>query len=278
MAVVVEEKYKGRKRDAVSAEITYLVFGTDGDAGSTSDEDAYDAVAGVSGIEEYDGIPIQNINVVAELIQDTVWEVAVTYGIDGPPSAFDVGSIQYEFGFQAPVARVYYSLQTIGIYHAGGTWAATKFGGKIRGQGEDEEGIDLPNPSPTNSWIYNVPNGDVSLAYQQAVESVMGHVNSTAFKGRAAGTMRFVGCSGGAQRSAAGGTTKWNVRFDFQFSANRTNVSIGGITIPFIGGHHLLWDVPDTVSDVDLDTTIRKPKCIVVERVFHESNLNALGF
>ena len=75
------------------------------DAGNVSDEDAYDAVAGTPGIEAWDGIPIQNINVVAELVQDTIWEVAVTYGIDGPPSPFDVGSSQYEFNFNAPVAR-----------------------------------------------------------------------------------------------------------------------------------------------------------------------------
>lgn len=272
MSILVSEKYKGRRRDAESAEVIYLVQGTDANAGNVSDEDAYDAVAGVSGIEEFDGLPIQNIDVRAELVQDTIWEVAVIYGMQSP-TFFDTGSVQYEFGFQAPVGRVYYSLQTIGIYHAGGTYSSSKFGGKIRGQGDDEEGIDLPNPSPTNSWIYNIPTGNVSLAYQQYVESIMGSTNSTILKGRAAGTMRLVGCNGGARNNK-----DWQLRFDYQFSANRTNVQIGGITIPFIGGHHLLWDFAEELADGDLDATIRKPKAIVVERVFESFNHNSLGF
>jgi hypothetical protein len=272
MAIIVSEKFKGRRSDdAGSAEVVYLVQGTDSDAGNVEDDDAIAAVAGVAP-ETWNGIPAENIDARNELIQGTWWEVAVTYSVTSP-TIFNTGSVQYEFGFTAPVARIYYSLETRSITGAAASYPTTTFGGKIRGQNGDEEGIDLPSPAPTNSWIFNMPIETVTDAYQQGVEAIMGSVNSTTFKGRAANTMRLVGCFGGARNNK-----DWQIRFDFQFSANRTNVNVGGIVVPSIHGHNLIWDYTEDSEDATLGGTTRKPKAIIVERVFPTVNFSVLGF
>lgn len=273
MAILVAEKYKGRRSDAGSAEIVYLVQATAEDVGTLEDGDAISAVVGTAPAE-WDGIPVQNVDARNELVQGTWWEVAVIYSLSSP-TIFDTGSTQYEFSFTAPIARIYYSLETRSITGPSGspTYSVSEFGGKIRGQNGDEEGIDLPGSSPTNSWIFNIPTGSVSLAYQQGVESIMGMVNSTTFKGRAADTMRLVGVYGGARNDK-----DWSVRFDFQFSANRSNVQIGDIIVPSIHGHNLIWDYTEDIASVDLAATVRRPKAIIVERVFERVNFGVLGF
>lgn len=275
MAIVVAEKYKGRRRNGDSAEVVYLVEGTESDATNVFEDDAIDAVLGTSGIETFGGIPLQDVDARNELVQGTWWEVAAIYSLTSP-TFFNTGSVQYEFSFTAPVGRVYYSLETRSITGADDfAWPTNSFGNKIRGQGDDEEGIDLPNPSPTNSWIFNIAQGSVTTAYQQGIEAIMGSVNSTNFKGRAADTMRLIGCNGGARNDK-----DWSIRFDFQFSANRSNVVLNGITVPSIHGHNLVWDYSkeETITVDSEEHSVRRPTAIVVERVFERVNFSVLGF
>jgi hypothetical protein len=289
MAIVVSEKYKGRTRDVSTAEIVYIVQGTGVDAGTISDEDAFDQVA-ASAPNNWDGIPGANINVRQELVQDTIWEVAVTYGGEsGDSLTFPQSTVDYEFSFQAPSEKIYQSLETIGVYDAdgsldpdfsGGAINVTNDGGEIK-----VEGLDLPPGTPTNTWVFKPLAATITDAYQIGVEGIMGHVNAFAFKNRQAGTMRFVTCDGGAIYSA-GTIAKWQIRYGFQFSAHRSNFTAGGIPVPFKGGHHLMWSyykeeqhdpANDPVPNAGKAEIIKRPKYIFVERVFHESNFNVLG-
>lgn len=282
MAVLVTEKYKGRRLDAGSAEVIYHVEGTDADAGTISDQDAFEAVLNSVPGDWY-GIPAANIDVRAELVQDTIWEVAVLYSITDPV-IYQQSSVAYEFSFQAPQEKVYQSLLTRGCYSEDGPLNANKFGGAINvvnNNGEQTvEGLDLPAGSPTNTWIYNALNATVTDTYQQAVESVMGAVSNTMFKLRAGLTMRLVGCDGGAIFSF-GTAARWTIRFAFQFRKNRTNVTFGGIQVPFIGGHDLVWgyysDTFDEEGAPENHELVKRPKYILVEQVFPEVNMNVLG-
>jgi hypothetical protein len=283
MALVTEERKKGRRHDAFGGEIEYLVKATGAELSGFDSEDAFAAVVATAPAE-FEGIPASNV-VVNEALIDLatiqVWSVSAIYSIR-EPTVFPTSSYQYDFDFQAPSGRIFYSLETRSItgYDQATSqpiaFPVTTFGGKIRGQNDDEDGDDLPNPSPTFSWTFNIPTGSVSLAYQMGVEAIMGFVNSAAFKSRAAETLRLVGCSGGARNDK-----DWSIRFSFQFSPNRTNVVIGGavgnIVVPSIHGHNLVWDYtnPAIVSGIG---TVHKPTAIIVERVFERTDFSVLGF
>ncbi len=285
MAIVVEEKYKGQSGDTTSAEVLYLVFGTDADAGSVSDEDAFDAVLATAPAT-WRGIPGANIQIREELIQGTVWLVATTYGgSEGDSTTFPQSSVEYEFSFQAPSEKVYQSIATVGIHSAAGDEDVEMFGGAInvtsKGGETEVEGIDLPGGSPTSTWVYKPLHESITDAYQNTVESIMGDVNSFTFKGRAAGTMRFVSCDGGALFTGST-SPKWQIRYGFQFARNRYDFTVGGITVPRKDGHHLMWayykdDINDAAADDNNKIILKRPQFIIVEQVLFESNFGPLG-
>jgi hypothetical protein len=274
MPITVSERKNGRRCDGFGGEIEYIVRATGAELVGFDAEDAYDEIANsATYTADFNGLPVSNVVVNEALVDLTtlqVWSVSAIYS-NREPTVFDTGSIQYEFSFSAPTGRIYQSLNTRGIYHAGGTYPTTMFGGKIRGQSGDDEGADLPNPAPTNSWTFNIPNGSVSLAYQMGVEAIMGSVNSNTWNSRAADTMRLVGCSGGARND-----NDWSIRFEFQFSPNRASVNLGGIPVASIHGHNLVWDYSE--NKTENTKSVRKPTIIVVEEVFPRANFNALGF
>ena len=280
MPITVSERKNGRRCDAFGGEIEYLVRATDAELVGFDADDAYDAIAlNPTYTADFNDLPVSNVVVNDALLDLTavqLWSVSAIYS-NREPTVFNTGSIQYEFSYSAPIGRIHQSLETRGVYHAAGTYATTMFGGKIRGQNGDDEGADLPNPSPTNSWTFNIATGSVSLAYQQGIESIMGGVNNGMWQGRAADTMRLVGCTGGAKTVGLGGTPKdWAIRFEFQFSANRSSLNLGGIPVASIHGHNLVWDYAEEATVEG--KTVRKPTIIVVEQVFPRINFGALGF
>lgn len=289
MAIVVHEKYKGITGDATGAELLYLVEGTDADAGTVSDEDAFDAV-GSSAPSSYRGFPLSNIQIREELLQGTWWLVAAIYGGSaGDSTAFPQSTVEYEFSFQAPAEKILQSIQTIGVYDADGpldpSFSMGAINVQIRNGDVEVDGIDLPGGSPNAVWVYKPLYATVTDAYQSLVESRMGDVNNFPFKGRPAGTMRFVSCDGGALFNGSS-APKWQIRFGFEFRRNRSNFTVGGINVPFKAGHHLLWayykeqlhdpndDPAPNPANADL---IKVPKFVFVEQVFFESNHIDLG-
>ncbi len=283
MAVVVSEKYKGRHFDAQSAEVIYLVIGTGTDAGNVSDADAFTAVES-SAPPTWNSLIGSNIDVREELVQGTIWEVAAIYGTRDPV-IYQQSIVEYEFTYQAPSEKVYQSLFTRGAYSANGPVSTNMFGGAINVKNENGElsveGLDLPAGTPTNTWIFKPLHADVTTAYQLNVESVMGATNSFPLAGRATGTMRLVGVDGSAAFST-GVNPKWQIRFAFQYAAHTYNLKAGGITVPFKGGHDLLWgyyaDDFNDGEDHDSDKGIvKKPKFLFVEQVFPEANMALLG-
>ncbi len=292
MATIVAEKYKGITSDPTQAEVLYLVTGTGGDAGTISDLDAFEAVVG-SAPSTWNGVPGVNIQVREELVVGTTWLVAALYNSDpGQQVTFQQSSVDYEFSFQAPAAHVYQSLETIAAYSANGkiftsgeAEANNPFHGaigvSIKNGEQTVDGVDLPSGAATNTWVFKPLGATITDAYQVGVESVMGNVNSFQFKGRAAGTMRFVSCDGGALFSL-GTNPKWQIRFGFQFSRNRPSFTAGGITVADgANGHHYVWsfynDAYYTASAPEDSGPVKKPVYVIVDRVFEESNFSVLG-
>lgn len=285
MAITVDIKHKGIRRTSTGAEIVYLVMGTGEHAGTVDDSMAFDAVRN-GAPTTWDDIPNSDIDVRQELMVGTIWEVAAIYGgSEGNSTTFPQSTVDYEFSFQAPAEKIYQSLETIGIYGVNGAMDPEMFGGALNVKKENGEttveGLDLPGGTPTSTWVYKPLSASITDYYQTQVEEIMGDVNSFPFKNRAAGTMRFISCDGGAMFSS-GVNPKWAIRFGFQFAKHRFDQTIGGIDVPFKGGHHLQWgyyedDLHDAEGDDADNGVIKRPKFLCVERVFYESNFQVLG-
>ncbi len=283
MAILVQEKYKGRVQDVSSAEVTYLVFGTDGDAGNVDDQDAFDAVES-SAPPIWDGLNGTNINVKEELVLGTIWEVAVSYG-SHEPKFYQQSSIEYEFSYQAESEKITQSIYTRGVYDEEGLidresepdWYNGAINVKDSNGMLTVEGLDLKGGSATNTWVYKPLHADVTTAYQLGVEQLMGSVNTFPLFGRPAGTMRLVSVSGGASFQNAI-QPKWSIRFGFEYSRNRYNFYCGDILVGFKKGHDLLWgfygDVPDSTDS--FKEVIKKPMRMYVEQVYFEDNFAPL--
>lgn len=208
-----------------------------------------------------------------EEIEDA-YEVEVRYGGNEPP-AREIDSVEYSFNFTAASAQIYQSLSTISSTRAGGG-TAPDFDGAINvvedAGGQRVEGLQLPVPSETFSLTYRPANATITPAYQDLVESMVGLVNSTPFKGRPAGSLMLVRAQGGATNNAG-----WSISFGFGFIANRTSVPVGGITVPSKDGLDLLWAYYESDTDATAKSLIKKPLAAYVERVFYRTDFNALG-
>lgn len=266
--------------------VRYVVIGTDADSEMT-DAEALAAIAGPGGAapNEIDdglgGLLYAKDASLDELIQtptQTIAIVSAEYGPAEAPSQLDEGgtepqaSASYEFAYQAPSAHIFYALNTT----AYGT-DPPDFGNKIRckydGQDLVHEGIDTPAANTTNIWRLTVPKGFVTSAYESLVESLMGSVNSESFKGRPAGTMRFVQCQSSV---STGGTL--NISWGFQYVPNETNKTIGGITGVDIGGHQIWWTFDERSADLTAKKVVLEPRAVYVQDIFNAADLNDLGF
>jgi hypothetical protein len=190
-----------------------------------------------------------------------------------------VGTLEYEFSYQAPSEQIFQSLETVSITTATGSENPKLFDGAIglqlNGDGSsDVEGVSTTPGNTTNTWSFTTSS--INSSYESIVESMMGAVNGTPFKGREAGSMRFVFCTSQAATNA-----KTVIRFGFQRIMGVTNFQVGNITVPRKDGHDYLW----VHRELQEKTLANGQKIIapavrfaVVERIFPRVNFALLGF
>lgn len=285
MTITAEELFRGIRGDAyASREIDYLVTGTGGDVNlELTDAISAAAVAAPAEIAGTDDtILVQGNASLSRIIRNDLFIVTVQYvetGIWGIRSEKPTGNTEYGFSYQAPAVRVYQSLQTIGVYSSSATWSSSTFGGAIGVQrnadgSHDVEGVDTGPGSTTNTWSYTLDS--IPGSYEVLVERFMGCVNSISWRGRPAGSMRFVQCN--SQQTPSGRST---IHFGFQYAENATNIAVGSITVPAKDGHDYLWVYRDLQSKTvtgSLKLLLPSPQVAVVDRIFRRENFAQLGF
>jgi hypothetical protein len=182
------------------------------------------------------------------------------------------GEETYDFSYQAPTGHIEFALSTTKY----GT-NAPEFGNRIRCRydGPDliVDGVDLPSGSPTDTWKFNCNKGFITPAYRDLVVSMMGGVNVKKFAGRPIGTMRLVSVQSSIVKHGS-----QNVSWGFQFNANRTNVTIGGITGVNIGGHDIWWALDEKNLDAVNGKIILKERAIYVQQIFPLVDMDKLNF
>lgn len=254
-----------------------------------SDEDIDEDVAMVAAVEFAPAI-IDNgagLQLIAKngAIDGIYWKadgtlafVTVSWGLpeDGTilnPSGTTIhGEETYEFSYQAPTGHINFALATT----AYGT-NAPNFGNRIRCRydGPDlvVDGIDLPAGTPTDTWRFTAPLGFITPSYRDLVVTMMGGVNVLPFADRPAGTMRLVQ----VQSSIVRGGSQ-SLSWGFQFNANRTGVTIGGISGIAIGGHDAWWALDEKSLDAVNGKIILKERAVYVQQIFPYVNMNLLNF
>lgn len=217
------------------------------------------------------GLPLQGIALDEDVEKLGEWDCVASYGSNHKEEQ-EEDAVEYRFSYQAPSVQIYQSLQTIGSYAASGT--AANFLGAINvvsdGKSKKVEGFNLAPPPVTFTLAYYPANLTVSPAYQILVESLVGKVNSSAFKGRPAGSVLLSSVQGGARNNAG-----WSIEYGFSYLPNLTSIPVGGITVASKDGMDLLWAFyDDDEGDTEL---IKVPKYAYVERIFYRADLNALA-
>jgi len=181
------------------------------------------------------------------------------------------GTSETSFDVTGQGMTVFHSLNTIASYKA--TWwagDAPDYEGAINvtGCGKDQriEGVDN-TPHAALEWqeTHYKPAGFVTVSYLAALRDSVWSVNNAAFKGFAAGEVIFLRATG---VNRGGGD--WSITFRFGVSPNRTNLTVGTITVAAKLGWHYLWVRYWPRKHAGSKTIVQSPAAAYVERI-HET-------
>jgi hypothetical protein len=266
LSVIVEEKF-GRVLSDESAELTYVVRGTDSDA-----------IARLELLTESPTVHnnLKRDDAEVEELAPSMWLGVVRYVRSGsaPPVA---GQSSFNFETRGGTQHITQSLSTVGSYVApdfpGG--AAPDFKGAIGVTQDGVEGVDITAPVYTFSETHHLAPAVVTTAYKSALFSLTGRVNNAAFKGLSGGECLFLGAAG--SRRGTDPEDLWEISFAFAGSPNVTGLSVGTIAGIAKKGWEYLWVRYQEAEDTNAKMLIRKPIAAYVEQVYRDGDFAALG-
>lgn len=263
MAVEVVEKFESRQSmtgENASVELVYLVKGT------TDDIEAKTELANASPAI-YDGLVRKSREI--EPIAPGLWLGTVRYG-SKENTRPETGESSFSFDTGGGTQHITQSLETVASYRAGGT--APDFGGAIGVSVENVEGVDITVPVYSFSETHFLPESQVTNPYKGVIFALTGKVNSTAFRGFAAGECLFLGAAGSRR-----GEEDWELTFRFSASPNRTGLTVGEITGISKKGWEYMWVRYKDALDNIAKTIVKKPMAVYIEKVYEEGDFSGLG-
>jgi hypothetical protein len=254
----VSTKFRSVSGDQNQRQIGYIV------RDASSDIDALDALE-LAAPPTYDGLTRSAI-AIEELKWPSDWEATVTYSrADRTPP--ETGSVEFSFDIALESQRIVQSNSTVFRY-AVPNGSLTDFQKSINVDSSGEpQGVDVRVPTSAFTLSYYPTVAFVSTDYQKAVRDLCGKVNSSTFRGHAAGEVMFVGCSGKARNA-----TDWELTYRFEVRPNRTGITIGNITNIAVDGWDVLWVYRGKGTDGTSNRYIEKVLQVNVERVYERAN------
>lgn len=263
MSITVVEKWESRRHtegENASAELTYLVIGTDNDllAKSALRDGSYTI---------YDGLVRQSYSI-DERVAEEIWLGTVRYGRRARP---ETGESTFQFETGGGTHHVTQSLETKGNYAPEGK-TAPDFQGAIGVTDDAVEGVDITVPIFNFSETHFLPSAAVTQAYVLALYALTGRINQGAFRGFAAGEVLFLGASGSKR-----GEDDWEISFRFAASLNVEDLVVGDIEGINKGGWDYLWCRYQPAADEEAKMLVQRPTSAHVERVYAWGNFALLG-
>lgn len=250
-----------------SIEIPYIVFEV------SSEEEALTAAL-AEAPQEYQGLPLDSLEIDTRK-NDTTFKINATYKADsssggggGGGSPDDPPTLSFDCG--GGTKHITHSIsQTIahGTKNAGG---AIGWNGKPDPEMEIA-GVDVPTAQLRETYTKVILLSSITTTYKRLIASIVGKVNSKAFKGWAPGEVMFLGMS---YSCPAKGSTKVTVTFNFAIQLNETNAQIGSITVSKKGFEYV-WalsstSIVDGVPKADIEA-------VYVDKVCEEADFALLG-
>ena len=265
MPIVVEEKFDSRiivAGDNPSAELRYVVFGTD---------DEQSALSSISSAAPatYDLMPRRTIQV--EPLANDLWDGVVRYSTEEQTEPPQTGESAFAFDTGGGSQHITQSRSTINTYAPSGE-TAPDFQGAIGVTGNGVEGVDVTVPVYQFSETHYLDDAVVTPAYKGTLFSLTGTVNNAGFKGLASGECLFLGASGSKR-----GLGDWEITFRFAGSPNVTGLVVGPISGISKKGWEYLWVRYAEVEDETAQVLVKRPVAAYVERTYNSGNFAALG-
>ena len=126
-------------------------------------------------------------------------------------------------------------------------------------------------PLPENrSLDYYIPNADLTDAYIDDIEEILGHFNSATIFGRPAGTVQLVRYSITNRND-----DDWELSLGFGFQAVKTVTIASGITVS-VPATHYVWERQYQLYDDTQNVIEANPWLAIVGRVWPESDLETI--
>ena len=181
-----------------------------------------------------------------------------------------VGSLKFAFSTTGGTFHITHSREHVQSYVASGTAPDHKQAINVRKNGDDLDidGTDIIIPALKLSYTFNHPLGVVNENHARNLASITGCVNSTTFRGFAAGEVLFLGADG-----SDGSNSEAEVTCHFAAESNLQSLVIGAITGISKDGHDLLW--VESKKTVDSGKPVVQPLAVHIERVYRRVNLAA---
>lgn len=228
----------------------------------------------------FDGLFRQNVLVDPDGWQ--VWRIEVPYGPAEPNAQGKPKSYKWHVDTTGGTRRLMAARQHVASYAPQVFLnVAPNHGGAI-GVNEDGEveGAEIPAPQFKWSETHQLPLITASFAYTDLLEAMTPSVNAATFRGKAAGTVLFLGATGGPLE-ADPSLCEYTFHFSrdwgatgLKFGPAGSTEEITGVNVP---PHHVMWVEWITVQDTDANRLVKRPRAVHVERVFDPTDFRLLG-
>lgn len=249
-----------------SMEIRYIVF-------EAEDEDA--ALSAVLGIaaKTLKELPLDSIEI-DERCGDQTFKVNALYRSENGSSSGDDDESDEEptmsFDCGGGSKHLLYGISQRKVFGTKDPGGAIGWNGKT---GDDCEitGVDIPTAQLRETYTKQMQISKLTTSYKKKVASLVGKVNSGAFKGWSAGEVMFLGMSYSTPAKNAKTVT---VTFNFSVQPNESKVRVGGRLVSKKGFEYV-WAISRTVANNG--TPRMQVEGIYVDQVCEYSSFSCLG-
>lgn len=224
MTAVVEEAFYSREATvgtSASGELLYYVF-------DESDAEAAQLAAVLASPALFRSMPRQTSSV--KRLSPSVHEVKVNYSLQQSqvqPSNPELSEFNTTLAFNliGGTTHITTALETTSHVPAGGTVVDIRKTIGIDLKSGQVRGLDVFAPVMDFSLTTQFANAAVDQAYIDLLYDMTPCVNNAPFRGRPAGSLLFKGARGTRR-----GQERWELAFEFSYSKNQTNLTVGTIT------------------------------------------------
>jgi hypothetical protein len=202
-----------------------------------------------------------------------IWEVTVSFqDPQRQEKEIEVGEYRVSFSTTGGTQHIAASLATVARYAPAGKVAPIHNQAIGVSDNGEVQGCDIVVPSTRYTVTYRQPLAIMTDAYVRTVISLTGTVNNATWKGRAAGSVLFMGADGLQATNSAP-----EVTYHFAEQPNLTGLTIGAITGIAKKGWEYLWVEFEELEDPLSKRLVKKPRAVHVEQVYNSANFLLLG-